>query len=406
VTAGEDTVSEIFGEIEIPLIAGAPLIEELSFNASARAFDYESFGRDDVYKLGLNWQVTPSLRFRATEGTSYRAPALFELFLDSQTAFLGQTAIDPCASLADETNQRIIANCAAIGITPAYTGLGASATIISGGGAGNLESETSSASTIGLILTPTNLPLSIALDYYEIEIEDQIAQLGAGTIISGCLAGESFPNEFCNLFTRASNTSPGNANNILTVQNSYLNVNSQTFRGLDLTARFEQEFNFGTILTEGDVSWAFEREVQLFAPGTQTGFTDTDANGTIGSPGVTGNLRTVLSKDDFRYTWFMDYVGPTSNQRFAPTRNGINEAYFGTSVVRDYNLEAVTYHGVSVEYRNDNWRLIGGVRNMFDEQPPTLSTGAFATRRGNTALSATQYDLRGRTGFVTVSRTF
>lgn len=405
ITAGEDSVAELFGEIEVPLLRGLPLVEELTFNGSARVFEYDSFGQNDVYKLGLNWQVNPSVRLRGTFGTSYRAPALFELFLDSQTAFLGQTAIDPCASLADETNPRIIQNCAAIGIDASYTGLGSSATIISGGGAGNLEAETSEASTIGLIFTPTFAPFSVALDYYEIEIKDQIAQLGAATILQGCYAAENFPNEFCNLFVRAPADSPGNANNILSVENSYLNVNQQKFRGIDLTTRFEQEFNFGTVLTEADVSWALQREVQLFAPGTQTGFDNTDGNGTIGQPSVTANLRTVLSRGDFRYTWFMDFVGRSSNERFASTPFALNTAYFGTLANRDYTLEAVTYHGLSVEYRNDNWRLIAGVRNIFDEHPPTVSTGG-ATRRGNTALVATQYDLRGRTGFVTVSRRF
>ncbi len=405
ITAGEDNVAEVFAEIEIPLLKGLPLVEDLTFNASARAFEYDSFGQNDVYKLGLNWQITPSIRARGTFGTSYRAPALFELFLDAQTAFLGQTAIDPCINLADQTNQNIIDNCTSLGIPLNYTGLGSSATVISGGGAGNLQSETSDAATVGLIYTPSFVPFSLAVDYYEIEIADQIAQLGAATILAGCYAGENFPNEFCNLFVRAPATSTGNAFNILTVENSFLNVNNQTFRGIDVTARFEQDFNFGTLTVDADASWALEREVQLFAPGTITGFDNDDVNGTIGSPSVTGNLRSVLKRGDFRYTWFMDYVGFTSNERFATRPFGVNEPYFGTVATRDYTAEAVTYHGLSLEYRTDNWRLVGGVRNIFGEDPPTISSSA-DTRRGNTSLSATQYDLRGRTGFVTISRTF
>lgn len=405
ITAGEDNVAELFAEVEVPLVRGAPFIEDLTLNASGRVFEYDSFGQNDVYKLGLNWQVNPSVRLRGTIGTSYRAPALFELFLDSQTAFTSQTSIDPCINLADQTNELIVRNCTAAGIPTNYTGLGSSATIISGGGAGNLAAETSEASTIGFIFTPTFAPFSVALDYYEIEINDQIAQLGAGTILAGCYAAENYPNEFCNLFVRAPGDSQGDAYNIKSVENSYLNVNQQTFRGLDLTTRFEQEFNFGKILTEADMSWAFEREVQLFAPGTQTGFDNIDDNGTIGSPSVTGNLRTVLSRGDFRYTWFVDYVGRSSNERFSSTPFALGVPYFGTVADRDYTLEAVTYHGLSVEYRSDKWRLIGGVRNIFDEEPPTVSTGS-TTRRGNTALVATQYDLRGRTGFITISRSF
>jgi iron complex outermembrane receptor protein len=121
---------------------------------------------------------------------------------------------------------------------------------------------------------------------------------------------------------------------------------------------------------------------------------------------MTANFRTVLSRGDFRYTWFMDYIGRSSDERFASTAGGQNRAYFGTIANFDHTLEAVTYHGLSLEYRSDNWRLIAGVRNVFDEEPPTVSTGAGTTRRGNTALVATQYDLRGRTGFLTISRQF
>ena len=182
-------------------------------------------------------------------------------------------------------------------------------------------------------------------------------------------------------------------------------MNNQSFRGIDVTARFEQDFNFGKLLTEADASWALEREVQLFAPGTITGFDNIDDNGTIGSPSVTANFRTVLQRNDFRYTWFMDFVGASSNQRFSSRPGGYAEPYFGTVADRIYDAEATTYHGLSVEYRSDKWRVIGGVRNIFAEEPPTVSTGA-ATRRGNTALIATQYDLRGRTGFITIARTF
>lgn len=404
-TKGRDRVTEVFGEIDVPLLKGAPFAEEVTFSASGRAFDYDSFGTDSVYKLGLNWQVNPSVRLRTTYGTAFRAPALFELFLDAQTGFVGQTAIDPCINLQDQSNERIINNCTSLGIPLNYTGIGASATVISGGGAGNLESETSDSFSVGFIFTPTFADVSIAIDYYEIEVRDQIAQLGAQTIVSGCFAGENFPNQFCNLFIRAPGDSPGNAFNILTVENAYLNVNKQTFRGLDLNLRYDREFDFGRILTEGDISWAFEREQQLFAPGTVEGFDFRDVNGQLGFPSVSANLRTTLVRGDFRYTWFSDFVGNSSNERFSTRPGGFEEPYFGALVTRDYNAEAVIYHGLSAEYRTDTWRVLAGVRNVFDEHPPTVSGGA-ATRRGNVPFAATQYDLRGRTGFVRVSRTF
>ena len=57
------------------------------------------------------------------------------------------------------------------------------------------------------------------------------------------------------------------------------------------------------------------------------------------------------------------------------------------------------YHGLSVLYSQDDWSLLAGVENLFDAEPPSLSTGA-ATRYGNIPAFATQYDLYGRTGYV------
>ena len=49
--------------------------------------------------------------------------------------------------------------------------------------------------------------------------------------------------------------------------------------------------------------------------------------------------------------------------------------------------------------------MLAGIDNIFNTQPPNISAGA-ATRRGNIPLVATQYPLRGRTGFVRVNYLF
>ena len=35
---------------------------------------------DTTYKVGLNWKINDNFRFRANTGTSFRTPALFELY--------------------------------------------------------------------------------------------------------------------------------------------------------------------------------------------------------------------------------------------------------------------------------------------------------------------------------------
>src|SRR3546814_10850456 len=106
---------------------------------------------------------------------------MFELFLQDQTGFLGQQDIDPCIQsaarlAAGAISQRIFDNCAAAGIAPDYAGGIGPATIVSGGGLGRLQPETSTAKTVSVILTPDlsgalwgGLKTRLAIDYFDIE---------------------------------------------------------------------------------------------------------------------------------------------------------------------------------------------------------------------------------------------
>lgn len=402
-TVGEDKVTEVFSELEIPVLKGKPFFEELTFNLSGRYFDYDSYGSDNVYKAGLNWQINPLFRVRATMGNSYRAPALYELYLGNSTSFLGQTNIDPC-NYTDgaPSNPNIAANCAAAGLT-GYVPAGSSAQIVAGGGAGELEAETSDASTIGLIFTPTGINLSIALDYFDISIENQVARLGASAILGGCYASDSFPNDpLCTLFTRDTNPASPRFNQILDVTDNFVNINSQSNRGIDLTGRYEHEFAFGDLAFDLQATWTLEDEFLLFSG---EDFEPDFINGLVGEPSVTANARLQFKRGDWRYNWFADFVGPTSNERLYG-RDQFTLASRGPGLFQyKMGTEAHWEHGASVQYSADTWAATVGITNIFDEAPPALSSG-IATRRGIVPLVGTQYDYRGRSAFIRLSKTF
>lgn len=396
VTKGDDNVVELFGEVEIPLITGRPFFESLTLNASGRVFDYDSTGSDYVWKAGLNWQVNEFLRLRGTKGTSYRSPALYELFLGDQTAFVGQLAIDPCVDWGESTNGFIRANCAAEGIPDDFGGGTSSATVVSGGGAGVLEPESSDATTYGFILTPTFADISLAVDYFEIEVNDQVARLGGGAILGGCYGAQNFPNAFCDLFDRNPGSDPTAPFAIDTVRDSFINVNSQVSEGVDMTLRYDKGFGFGDLVVETEGTWVFTDIQQLFDPTLASGFDSNDLNGTIGRPKFVANGRAALTRGDWTYTWFMNYTRRTSQEERVQT----NITYSGfPNAQLDAIAERAWYHGASVFYRSADWSFLLGVRNLFDEKPDTVSSGT-VTRRGNIPLNATQYDLRGRTVFA------
>ncbi|MDZ7789496.1 MAG: TonB-dependent receptor [Xanthomonadales bacterium] len=396
VTKGSDSVVEGFAEIDVPILAGLPMVESLTLNASGRVFDYDTTGSDSVWKAGLNWQINPTVRLRSTYGTSYRSPALYELFLGDQTGFQQQLGIDPCIDWQESTNEFLRTNCAAAGIPGDYAGGAASSTIVSGGGLGVLEPETSNAFTAGIILTPAATDFSIAVDYFEMEVEDQVAQLGPGAILGGCYGSPNFPNAFCDLFDRNPADDPTAPFSITEVRDSYLNVDQQKTRGIDVNFRYDGLFSFGRLVIENQSTWVFEDLEQLFDPSLAQGFDNNDRNGTIGRPKLVSNLRATLSRDDWTFNYYAEYIRRTDERRDLDEET----TYFGFDpAFRNITAESAIYHTISAEYEQNKWSVLVGVRNLFNEQPPLVSTGV-VTRRGNIPLNATQYDVNGRTGFV------
>lgn len=396
VTKGDDSVKEVFAEVEIPLLKGIPAVESLTANLSARYFDYDSVADSDtVWKAGLSWQVIPSLRLRATKGTSFRAPGLYELFLGNQTGFQSQLAIDPCIDWQNANNDFIRANCAAAGIPGNYAGGASSATVVTGGGYGSLRPETSKAFTAGIVFTPSFAPVSVALDYFNIEVLDQIADLDANSILGGCYGSPVYPNAYCSLFTRNPNTHPTAPNAIEEVRAQYINVNSQMTRGYDLIVNYDEDFGFGKLELESQITYVLENTAQLFDSSVASGF-DTDIiAGSIGNPKLVGKVRAGLERNDWTYTWEAEYVSRTRNLNIDP-----EHTYFGyAGAIRDIWAESELRHNASIRYEQPNWSFLIGLRNVFDAKPPQIS-GSAATRFGNTPAFATQYDLYGRSLFV------
>lgn len=401
ITEGEKATTAIFGEIAIPLLKDKPLAESVDLSLSARYTDVDVYGSDTTYKAGLGWQITPSLRARTTYGTSFRAPALFELYLADQTSFANQRNIDPCinwgANLADGSiSQRLADNCAADGVSPTHNGSGSSATVFAAGNAGLLEAETSDAFTAGVVWAPEFADFRISFDYFEINIEDQITQLGAGNILLGCYNSDDFATEpLCDLFER----NPAN-NLVSTVTNNFINIADQTNTGLDINAEYSRDLSFGTLTLTTQHTFQFEDEISLFENSVPL-----DTNGEAGDPEWVGEFNATLDRGPWSFFWGVDFIGETSN---VESFGGTTGSYFGTPVFFKLETEATTYHNMSISREFSHGidvRL--GVANVFDEHPPavtTLGLGEYSTV--GTSAFYSQYDWLGRRFFLNVSKTF
>ena len=400
ITAGDDTTWAVFAEFEVPIVSGKTLVEDLTLSVSGRYTDVDSYGDDTTYKVGLNWSLTDTFRFRASYGTSFRTPALFELYLADQTSFASQRSLDPCigwgAALdAGEISQRVADNCAADGIAPDFAGGSISATIITGGGLGVLEAETSTSQTYGFVWRPKFTDLSVSVDYFDIEIEDEVDQLGASAIVFGCYDSQFFGNEpLCDLFDRRSFDG-----GIDDVRDSFINIATQTNKGWDVAATWRGEYDWGSLTVETQHTFQTEDKRGFFED------TIEELNGLVGDPEWVGLLNATYERGDWSFYWGMNFVGSTSNEK----RFGGNTAtYRGEEVRVVLKTDDVIYHNFSVAYDFDfGLRARVGVSNVFDENPPRLTTlnlGEVSTV-GNSAFYS-QYDWFGRRFFVNFTQEF
>ena len=392
ITAGDENVSEGYAELEAPLLNGLPLIESLTVNLSGRFTHYRTAGDGWTYKVGANWQVLPALRIRGTYGTSYRGPALFENYLAAQTSFTGAT--DPCQNygLENDPGSNIYKNCASEGLAPNFPGYNSTPEVFSQGALGRLKSETSKNLTVGFVFQPTFADLQIGVDYFHIRVNNQVAQLGATNLLPLCYESDAFRNgsPYCSLI------SARDANdNIQSIDDSYINIASQTTAGFDFNLRYRKEFDFGVFRFEGEATYT-TKDAQELIPGTG----QTDYNGTFGDPRLVFNTDARFTHGDWTFLWATTFV----------SKQQIYELV-GEDPGGRYKLHQPSqlYHSVSVTYEAAKWKGTLGVKNVFDKYPPVISNNpysAYGDRVGEFANGYGNLELFGRTIFINLKKDF
>ena len=73
-------MKELYAELAVPLLEERPFVKSLGLQLAARRTDYSSSGGVSTWKVGGTWDVTDSIRLRATQSRDIRAGNLGELF--------------------------------------------------------------------------------------------------------------------------------------------------------------------------------------------------------------------------------------------------------------------------------------------------------------------------------------
>jgi len=419
---GRFDVSEVFAEGRLPLIEGKTGAKALSIEAGYRFSDYSTGFSTDTYKAGLDWAPIDMLRFRASYQHAVRAPNIGELFSATSVALDGSS--DPCAGIigdADTTNDPTAtqAQCALSGMTG--TQYGHVPQNPSGqyngflGGNPDLKPESSDTVSYGLVFRPDVGDLSVAIDYFDIKVEDTISSTAGGnadTYINNCLAGQT---NFCDLVHRDSLGSLWLSQSQAYIVDTSLNLGTLKTTGVDLQASYtlnlgEHRLGFNLVGTK-----LFELSNAPLPGGPSYDCTGFYGN-TCGVPSphwrhsFRTNWRTPWNGLDIAATW--RYYGDARTEHLSA-----NPQIGGNPGVVDANANGIANGVPAYSYVDltasmtfaEKFTFRVGANNLLDKTPPIIPSGGVTDCpagpcNGNTWAQV--YDALGRQVFATVTVDF
>jgi iron complex outermembrane receptor protein len=367
ISGGYD-VREAFGELNIPIVSDAGWANQFDVTTAVRWADYSGSGEIWAGKLGMNWQVTDAVRLRLTQSRDVRAATLRERFDQTRG---GVTVTDPLKNNASIS-------------TASFSG-----------GNPNVNPEEADTTTAGIVFQPTGIDgLSVSFDWYQIDINDAIAQLAAQAVVNSCIPTNQ---SLCQFVIRDPVTS-----DIVRVDNLFINLQRQVIEGTDL----ELTYGFGNFAVRTFVSRLMENSVQNpgGAPDDRAGDIG-GANAGLPDLKVTANLS--WTRGPFSMFVQERYIGGGKLDRFLIEGDRTLIAQMGLpstySTIDDNSIDSTYYTDLGLRYafgREDAWEVFGNINNLFDQEP--RATAQILGRAGVNEFNqaALLYDVLGRTMVV------
>ena len=375
--AGSYEVNEVYAEFVLPLLHGVPGVEHLELSLAGRYSDYDLFGNDTNYKVGLLWQIVDGVKLRATQSTAFRIPNIPELF--GGVAEGNLTTTDPCSEWSSlSPSDPIYQSCQAAGVPANYVQLGNTIRTTVGGNS-ELQPEDADTFTVGLVWEPAFVnSLSLTLDYWEIELKDSIQQIPGSEKLAICYETGDLNHPFCTAEHHTRDPLTGEVN-FLSAQPS--NVGSETASGIDLGAVYATTIAGLNTDVSWNISYLDEYTVTPFkgaAPIEYAGMI-TGGNGSYTHWRSDATIR--VGGERWSGTWGIQYIGKADD--------------INTDTGPGSEVSAVLYHNAQFEYRvTDNIDLALGVDNLFDKEAPFVSSWTDANTDTMT------YDLLGRRWYL------
>ncbi len=337
-TEGDYSVQSIYGEISMPLT------DAFTIEAATRYDDYSTFGGATTWKLGATYRFSDKFMIRSVAATGFRAPSVSELYGGDSGSY--DYLDDPWGNAEDS---QLLVN---------YTS------------DADLQAEESESFTFGVVWE-IGEGLSTTVDYWAFEITDAISRVNVQSELDKCEAGDMVA---CNTI----NIDPTQAQNgnLSSLTSSLTNIGSQETSGIDWNMSYRGDMFTVTL----DTTYLLEfKENGISYEGTidgnMGGYSKVKANFSVNAA-VT---------EDLNLLYNAQYI------------KGMDGDYYDES----FSTDDVIYHNASAAYHvNNDWRVTGGVKNIFDTEPEEVLGG------NDMGTVPNIYDVVGRTFFLSTSYKF
>ncbi len=377
---GEYTAKEVFAELAIPLLQDSAIADSLYLNLAGRASDYDLFGRDYNYKVGLDWQVNESLKLRSTYATAFRIPNIPELF--GGVAEGNLTTTDPCSNWSSLPSGSVVrANCQAYGVPAGYVQPGNTILTTSGGNA-DLEPEDATSFTAGVVWTPSFASgLTLTLDYYNIRIENAIQRIAGSTKLAICYNTPGLAHPFCDASNFTRNPRTGEVDYL---SSQPVNAANERVSGLDLGALYEFDVAGFDASVSADVSYLQRYDVRPYKGADVIEYAGKITGGRGSYAKWRGLVAFNASRAQWSGTWSTQYIGRAED--INATRGDIGD-----------HAPSVFYHNLQLKYAVSKALDVSlGLDNVFDRKPPFIQSYTDANTDTMT------YDLLGRRWYARI----
>jgi outer membrane receptor protein involved in Fe transport len=340
---GERSVWEWFSELNMPLWqfdSGQRVGSTFAFRSS----DYKLSGRQDSWKIGLDADLMPTLRWRATKSHDIREPNFAEIFL---TGTGGGSVTDPFRN--NETNNSLTV------LATSNPALGA---------------ETGDTITTGFVWQPDFANwidgLQLSVDWYDIDLSNAVTPYGAQRIVDDCYATGN--PAVCNLIQRSTPVPPATVGQISRILNQNINADRAQTRGVDLEFvwAFEPDFvqSDEGLQIRGILGRLHENST------TTAAGTTTDQAGSQTRPVYSGIITSTYNMGKWGFSLQGDYYHQTMN----------NITWLEGRDVDDNWIASQTTFSFATSYRTETsrgmgWGLSFNITNLTDA-PPSIVANA------------------------------